>query len=139
MSCWDDIDATSYVEYRASQEAEWKSSGFCQVCVSYLLTSQWELYTSALAKTTCKAEQRRLLAAGPPMNLKDAKALETPDGAEVHSLWFMSDGQEHSAKLDGSLLGDERTKYWEDQKSFYITDEPDATDADAADKEKEKE
>ena len=62
MSCWDDIDKTNYVEYKPSVEASWKPSGFCQVCIEYLIKSQWELYTSALAKTTCKAEQRRLLA-----------------------------------------------------------------------------
>lgn len=125
MSCWDDIDSSSYVEYRASEDGEWKQSGFCETCVLYLQKSQWELYTNALAKTTCKAEQRRLLTSGPPINLKDATALECPDKGEVHSLWFMSDGQIRSAKLEGSLIGEEREKYWNSQKDFYITDEPD--------------
>lgn len=106
MSCWDDIDSSNYVEYKATESSVWAASGFCEVCVSYLLKAQWELYTSALAKTTCKAEQRRLLKAGPPVNLKDAKALPTPDDAEIHSLWYASDGQEHSAKLEGSLIGE---------------------------------
>lgn len=106
MSCWDDIDSSNYVEYKATEASSWVASGFCEVCVSYLLKAQWELYTSALAKTTCKAEQRRLLKAGPPVNLKDAKALPTPDDAEIYSLWYASDGQEHSAKLEGSLVGE---------------------------------
>ena len=106
MSCWDDIDSSNYVEYRATESSAWAASGFCEVCISYLLKAQWELYTSALAKTTCKAEQRRLLKAGPPVNLKDAKALPTPEDAEIHSLWYASDGQEHSAKLEGSLVGE---------------------------------
>jgi hypothetical protein len=108
MSCWDDIEGSNYVEFRATESGPWIPSGFCEVCVSYLLKTQWELYTSALAKTTCKAEQRRLLKTGPPINLKDEKALPCPDGAEIHSLWFMSDGAEHSAKLEGSLVGEVR-------------------------------
>jgi hypothetical protein len=106
MSCWDDIDDNNYVEYRATANGDWQPSGFCETCVSYLLKTQWDLYTSALAKTTCKAEQRRLLKAGPPVNLKDAKALPCPDEGEVHSLWFKSDSAEHSAKLEGSLTGE---------------------------------
>lgn len=106
MSCWDDVTPESYVEYKSSAESEWKPSGFCQTCINFLLNSQWDIYTSALAKSTCKAEQRRLLQHGPPINIKDAKALECPDGGEVFSLWFMSDGLEHSAKLKGSLVGE---------------------------------
>mmetsp|Transcript_13013 Transcript_13013/g.21659 ORF Transcript_13013/g.21659 Transcript_13013/m.21659 type:complete len:168 (+) Transcript_13013:66-569(+) len=124
MSCWDDIDTTNYVEFKSSAESPWIPSGFCEVCTSYLLKSQWDLYTSALAKTTCKAEQRRLLKAGPPINLKDVKALPCPDDGEVHLLWFMSDNQDHSAKLEGSLEGEERMKYWNDQTDFYAEDEP---------------
>lgn len=156
MSCWDDIDSSNYVEFKSSATSEWIASGFCQVCVDYLIKTQWELYTGALAKTTCKAEQRRLLKAGPPINLKDAKALPCPDEGEVHSLWYASDSAEHSAKLAGSLEGEvatldsvyvltrlvpksqfrllldvqERTKFWNDQAQFYSEDEPE--DASAA-------
>lgn len=106
MSCWDDVTSENYVEFKATEKAEWQPSGFCEVCIGYLLKSQWEIYTNALAKTTCKAEQRRLLKGGPPINLKDSKALPCPDDAEIHSLWYMSDGAEHSAKLEGSLVGE---------------------------------
>eukprot|EP00598_Pedospumella_elongata_P000672 CAMPEP_0184966628 /NCGR_PEP_ID=MMETSP1098-20130426/247_1 /TAXON_ID=89044 /ORGANISM="Spumella elongata, Strain CCAP 955/1" /LENGTH=155 /DNA_ID=CAMNT_0027487937 /DNA_START=25 /DNA_END=492 /DNA_ORIENTATION=+ len=124
MSCWDDVDSSNYVEYKATETADWAPSGFCETCVAYLLKAQWEIYTSALAKTTCKAEQRRLLKAGPPVNLKDATAFPTPDNGEVYSLWYMSDGLEHSAKLEGSLIGEERTKYWIEQTQFYAEEEP---------------
>ena len=70
------------------------------------MKSQWSTYTTALSKTTCKAEQRRLLARGPPINISDPKALECPDGGEVHSLWYMADGKEYSAKLEGSYVGE---------------------------------
>ena len=106
MSCWDDITEEIYVEYKTAADSEWFPSLFCQNCVDHLLLSQWELYTTALAKTTCKAEQRRLLKRGPPINLRDDQALSCPDGGEVYSLWFSNDKSVHSAKLKGSLTGE---------------------------------
>jgi hypothetical protein len=34
------------------------------VCIEMIQKTQWSTYTTALEKTTCKAEQRRLLAKG---------------------------------------------------------------------------
>ena len=45
------------------------------------------------------------MAKGPPINISDPKALPCPDSGEVHSLWYMVDLKEHSAKLEGSLVG----------------------------------
>lgn len=89
-----------------SIDSVWLPSQFCETCIVYLLKTQWELYTTALAKTTCKAEQRRLLTTGPPINLKDIKALPCPNDSEVYLLWYMSDNLTHSAKLEGSLIGE---------------------------------
>jgi len=131
--CWEDLSSENYVEYRVEAEGEWKPCGFCMDCVGMLLQSQWKTYTEGLAKSTCKAEQRRMLEKGPPINVSDKSAMPCPDGtdkgnAEVHSLWYMSDGEEHSAKLDGSLEGEERQKYWDEQKAFYIVDEAEEED-----------
>ena len=138
MCCWDDLAAETYVEYRSTCSSSssvatdatstttpnaWQPSGYCQGCIEQLLKTQWNTYTTALAKTTCKAEQRRLLARGPPINISDAKALPCPENCDVEMLWYMSDGQEHSAKLEGSLVGEARQKYWDEQQSFYIKDE----------------
>jgi hypothetical protein len=111
MCCWDDLDESSYVEYRSSSDGPWKPSGYCMNCIQQLIKTQWLAYKTSLEKTNCKAEQRRLLSRGPPVNLSDAKALPCPesDNGEVHSLWFMSDGEEHSAKLEGSLIGEVRS------------------------------
>lgn len=62
---------------------------------------------------------------GPPLKIRDDKALAVPEDAAVELLWYSSDGLEHSSKLVGALEGEERTKYWEEQKSFYIHDEVD--------------
>ena len=48
-----------------------------------------------------------------------------PENAAVELLWFASDSQEHSSKLANALEGEARTKYWEEQKLFYIHDEAD--------------
>jgi hypothetical protein len=95
------------------------------MCIGQLLSTQWNAYVSALAKTTCKAEQRRLLARGPPINLRDPKALPCAEEGEVQLLWYMAEGAEKSAKLEGSLEGEEREKFFDEQKKFYIQDEPD--------------
>lgn len=121
-SCWDDLSAEIYCEYQAVENGEWLPSGYCQMCVLHLMGTQWGQYTSALAKTTCKAEQARLLERGPPINLRDASnlALPCPDGGEVFRLWFQGEGggAERSAKLEGSLEGDARQKFWDEQLAF---------------------
>jgi hypothetical protein len=104
--CWDDINEKNYVEYKSSKDSDWLASGYCETCINQMLDTQWETYTNGLAKTTCKAEQRRLLTRGPPINLRDSKVLPCPDDGEVYSLWFMSDNNEHSARLKGSLIGE---------------------------------
>ena len=107
MCCWDDLEIANYVEYQSSADSSWYPSGYCVNCIEQLLATQWESYKQSLAKTTCKAEQRRLLTRGPPINISDAKALPcSEEGAEVHSLWYMNDNQVHSAKLTGSLTGE---------------------------------
>lgn len=132
MSCWEDLTSDLYVEYQGSADSAWMPSGYCKSCIQHMLNSQWEAYCSSLAKTTCKAEQKRLLTKGPPINISDKTALPCPDDGEVHALWFMDEPTvDQSAKLTGSLVGEARAKFWEEQKAFYIHDEPDEEDATA--------
>jgi hypothetical protein len=111
--CWDDLTSENYVEYlpfSSSDEngsSKWLPSGFCESCIGHLQRTQFSLWTESLAKSTCLAEQRRLLRRGPPINLRDDKALPCPDNGEVSKLWFMSTpNEEKSAKLEGSLVGE---------------------------------
>jgi hypothetical protein len=48
----------------------WRPSVYCQVCIQRLLGRQWDDYTNAVNTSTCAAEIRRLLARGPPINLR---------------------------------------------------------------------
>jgi hypothetical protein len=127
--CMEDISAANYVEYLpfpSEEEANptWLRSVFCQSCVEYLVQTQFQNFKDAWQKTTCKAEQRRLVIRGPPVNLRDDKALPCPGKVEINLLWFSSDGQERSAKLNDSYEGEEREKYWNELRSFYAEDEP---------------
>ena len=62
---------------------------------------------------------------GPPINLNDQKALPCPHEGDVYMLWYMMSNTEKSAKLEGSLIGEERQRYWDEQNKFYATDESD--------------
>ena len=131
--CWEDISPVNFAEYLPHPSAEnnfhphYLPALYCQDCIEHLLKSQWSNYTEALSKTTCKAEQRRLLTRGkwekyglhpgflsslslsrlgPPINLRDDKALPCPNNGEVHKLWYMNGNVEKIAKLEYSLEGE---------------------------------
>ena len=106
MCCWEDLTGENYIEYKSSIDSPWLPSGFCRDCINTLIQHQFDTYKKSLAETKCKAEQRRLLQQGPPINISDKTALVCPDGGEVYLLWQMIDGTERSAKLDGSLVGE---------------------------------
>jgi hypothetical protein len=122
MVCFGDIDATNYVEYQTAGEDTWLPSGFCEDCLSYLLSSQWNQYVERLRTTNCKAEQRRLITAGPPVYISDKNALPCPEGSHVSALWFSGDGEERSSVLEGALQGEERERFWEEQRQFVEAD-----------------
>ena len=127
-------------------DGNWLPSTMCESCVGTILKTQFHAYKDRLAKSDCKAEQRRMLKAGPPVNIsvrifvfiqcclttyaQDKHGFPCPEGhsGEVHKLWYASSNEEASAKLDGSLEGEERMKWWKDQKAFLIEDEVDEDD-----------
>lgn len=123
MCCWEDLSKENYVEYRTTADTTlWLPCGYCQGCIQELLSSQWDAYVAALAKSTCRAETRRLVARGPPTTVFDSSALACPEGAEVHSLWFMSDSGEHSSQLEKALTGSARAEYWDELRKFSDAD-----------------
>jgi hypothetical protein len=110
--CFEDLTPHNYVEYLPYPSAVndnqplWLPAQYCQDCIQQLLSTQWSTYTEALLKTTCKAEQRRLLTRGPPINLRDDRAMPCPNNEEIHKLWLSSTDEVRSAKLDFSLIGE---------------------------------
>lgn len=111
MCCMEDLSAENFVEYLPFAHEEnptptWLPAQFCETCIEYLLQTQFKNFQDAWQKTTCKAEQRRLVTKGPPVNLRDDKALPCPGLVEIDQLWYMSSGAEKSAKLANSLVGE---------------------------------
>jgi hypothetical protein len=134
----EELSTENFVEYLPLAHEEnpnptWLESQFCQNCVEYLLQTQFKNFQDAWQKTTCKAEQRRLVTRGPPVNLRDDKAMPCPGNVEIDRLWYMSDNQEKAAKLSNALEGEERQRYWNELKAFYAEDEPEDENAKSAD------
>jgi hypothetical protein len=125
--CFEDISSSNYAEYlpypheENQNHPQWLPSTYCADCIEHLLKSQWSLYTEALAKTTCKAEQRRLLTRGPPINLRDDRALPCPANDEIHKLWYHHGNVEKEAKLEYSLVG-EVSQGCQDDRILHCSD-----------------
>jgi hypothetical protein len=102
---------------------KWKPSLFELEVVQKLLDEQFHQYVERVKKTDCQAELRRLLDKGPPIYISDDTALPLVEGdTHISKLWFASDGQERSAKLDGALEGEAREQLWEELKQFIIVE-----------------
>lgn len=123
MICYDDIDLDSFAEFKTHESSAWYPSLFCSNCINILLDSQFNKYVSDLSKVTCAREQRALLERGPPINIHDKSGFPESDGKEIHSLWYSCDNSIHSAKLKDSFIGEERQRWWDEQKKFVIKDE----------------
>ena len=128
------LDASVCVCVCLPSAAPWLPSVYCQQCVDgQFIANQWQTYLDNISKADCAAALRRLITKPPPINVKDA-GLPCEDSAtaeddtergegEVHSFWYNSDGAEHSAKLSGSLTGEERQRFWQDKKDFLTVTE----------------
>ena len=114
---------------------KWKPALYEQSIVQRLLDTQFHDFVKSVKDTDCQAELRRLLTAGPPVYISDKHALPLEDGdSHVVNLWYSSDNQERSAKLDGALEGEERQKLWEELNQFIIVEGEEQGDDDDGEK-----
>ena len=135
----EDITSDNYVEYQCYPSLVWKPAKVEQAVVEELLRTQFHVYIERVNKTDCQAELKRLLASGPPIYVSDPYGLplgesdvasDTIDGSRtlndedthIVQLWFASDNQERSAKLDGAVEGEEREKLWQGLKQFIVVE-----------------
>ncbi|SOV19487.1 conserved Plasmodium protein, unknown function [Plasmodium sp. gorilla clade G2] len=123
LICYDDIDESNYIEYKTDEHSKWYPSKFCLNCTGILIDSQYEKYINSVQKSECLKEQTSLLKLGPPINVKDKNGYPESDDKEIYSLWYFCDKKIHSAKLKGSLMGEERMKLWNELKNFLIKDD----------------
>ncbi len=119
MVCCEDLTINNYAEYLPYppedgmvsemewEEAGWLPSPYFSNCIeTEFLPNQLDRWIDSLQKATCKAEQRRILTPGPPINSKDVKGMPCPNNGEVYKLWYSKDNVEKVAKLEGSLVGE---------------------------------
>ncbi|GMI04290.1 hypothetical protein TrVE_jg1525 [Triparma verrucosa] len=113
----------NYVEYMSSPSLTWSPSLFELPMITHLLSTQFSTYMSRVKSTDCQAELRRLLASGPPVWVSDKTALPLPEGdTHVERLWYAKDGKERSARLVGSVVGEERERLIEELRKFVVVE-----------------
>ncbi|KAJ1614123.1 hypothetical protein OJ252_814 [Cryptosporidium canis] len=122
LICFSDLDETNSVDYKTSQDSEWFRALFCADCIESLKKTQYNRYCDSVVNTKCLREQKSLLRRGPPINIYDKHGFPECGEDEVFMLCKSETKEPISPKLQGSLTGDERTKYWDHLKQFISKD-----------------
>mmetsp|Transcript_35074 Transcript_35074/g.68750 ORF Transcript_35074/g.68750 Transcript_35074/m.68750 type:complete len:147 (+) Transcript_35074:171-611(+) len=115
----DDITEDSYCEYQTMPSGKWHPCMFTSSVVEELLKTQFKRYLDDVEKAAadCAAAVRRLVIKGPPTHISDPHGLPLPEGeTHVEKVWFMKEGEERPAALEGALQGAEREELWNSQK-----------------------
>ena len=121
LVCFEDFDEELTIEYQDKPDANWKKSPYCYYCVKHIQDTKWGDYVKSVEQADCKASLRRAMADGPPINIRDKvfeSETDNPSG-EIHMLRYK--GESLSAKLKGSLNGEERDKWWSEWKDILQT------------------
>lgn len=118
-SCLDTLCEENYVLYKDKEENDWYPCIYCSECIKYMLDTQWGQYMQNISQPDCAATLRRILESGPPINLRDKSIICNNDNSEVYKFYFSK--CEQSAKLKGSLVGEEREKFILHQKEILKT------------------
>lgn len=135
LAMFEPIDSTNYVEYQSAPSMKWRPCLYGAEMIEGLRTSQYKNYMERVQKSDCKAEMKRLMESGPPIWVTDKHACALAAGeTHVCKLWFMSDGREVSAMLEGACDGAAHLKLWDDLKSVHAA----AAEADANEEEEKK-
>ena len=113
--CCDNIDENNFVLYKDQKDADWKSSTFCVSCIKHMLATSWATYVNKIEKADCAEALKRAVNIGPPINFRDTGLVCDNESKEVESFYY--DGRIQLAKLEGSLIDEERNKWWEKLKS----------------------
>ena len=101
-----------------------------------LLKTQFQQFIDRVEKTDCQAELRRLLQKGPPIYISDEHGFPLKEDDEyVVRLWYALDCEERSSRLEGSKIGKEHQKLWDELNKFIVVEgKEDADDDDHVEK-----
>lgn len=116
--CFDDINENNYVLFTISstENTNWQPCTTCSECVNILLESKWSNYMEAIEKADCYVGLKTLLQHGPPINLRCCELELDNKNKEIEYHEFYINGQIVSAKLKGSLIGNERDEWIKQQQ-----------------------
>ncbi|EDO05879.1 uncharacterized protein BBOV_IV002820 [Babesia bovis T2Bo] len=124
LVCFEELTRENGVAYKVNDGDDfWALSTFCIECIKHLLKTQYERYIVSIRTTTCAKEQRSLLDRGPPINISDRLGFPLADNKEVSELFDMGRNLSISAKLEGSLIGEEREKLWKELSEFRFKED----------------
>lgn len=114
--CYTEFDEETTVLFQDEQNSEWKKGAYCYDCTQYLIDSNWKKYVDDVEKADCKRSLRNALKSGPPVNMRDVGFPCENNNGEVYK--FKTNDSEFSAKLKGSLEGEQRLKWWDHYKAI---------------------
>ncbi|KAH8581969.1 uncharacterized protein ELE39_003031 [Cryptosporidium sp. chipmunk genotype I] len=122
LICFADLDEINSVDYKTSSDSSWFKSLFCIECIATLKKTQYQRYCDLVTNTKCLKEQKSLLKRGPPINIYDKHGFPECGENEVFMLCKSNSRDIICPKLEGSLVGEDRMKYWEYLKQFISKD-----------------
>ena len=115
IACYDEL--TNILYYCEDYHKNWKRSQYCINCINYLKKMQWDNFQKDI-NDDCLATLRRIIETGPPINVRDIYSMKCEnESGEVYL--FMYENIEVDAKLENSLIGDERDLLWLELKNKY--------------------
>jgi len=121
VCCFEPFEGSNKVDYQNHVDDSWRQSPYCLDCITHLQNTNWDKYINDVTKADCKASLRRALEDGPPIYIRD-KAFETEGINNTGEIFQLRcEGKVISAKLKGSLEGDERNKWWNEWKNIMET------------------
>jgi hypothetical protein len=119
----EDITEDNYVEYLSRPSGLWQPAKIEQSVVEHLICTQFNDYVAKVRQSDCQAELRRLLESGPPIYVSDPHGLPLIEtDTHIEFLWFSSDQQTRSARLQNAVEGAERERLWEELRAFAPSD-----------------
>lgn len=115
--CYDELNKDNSAKYTDKKGGDKMDSIFCRECIEIVLDTQWNTYVNLIKKADCAAALKRAIDIGPPTNLRDPKAFPCDNKSkEVYTFYYGK--RKKSAKLKGSLEGEERMKWWNEYLSI---------------------
>lgn len=115
LSCYGDFSEVESFEYNDSPNSEWRKAPYCIECFNHIKSTQFKKYKKSVDTADCVAALRRCVQEGPPVNVRDKGFKCNNENGEVYQ--YKYNGNIHSAKLEDSIEGEERQKWWDDMKS----------------------